>query len=654
MREYPLPISSANADKRTAPVGSFPRGCLLLLVVVVLSGCRSAEKSTPWSAPPLASPALSPVTKNLTARWADPDSRAPTSGQLIQQARLTFPKHLHRDNAFALAELHYAAGFREEAAGSEACVDLFYQAAGFAYYALFGPSGASLGASADQRMRDLYNSSLARLIEDGQLYGRLDPKKQLTVRTSEGMRDIPLIAHTGPWAAHDIDQLVVVGDYRPEDFSHRFGQTGLGVALVAVRHRRGDGSARDGFLLDKHPFAVTAVLHPDLEALMGRQSVVPAFFTEPAGSPHHALSPSGGEGMVRGPKLELYDPGQVSVISLSGRQETLAADLSAPLQYSVDSTRLLRLDILGFRQPGHAAKMSGLFLMEPYQRGKIPVVFIHGLLSDPHTWDEMLNELRADPDINAHFQFAVYLYPTGNPFLISAENLRKKLQDLQRLDDPANPDAALRDMILIGHSMGGVLSRFQVTSSEDLVWALVARRPFAELNAPPATRMLLHDAFFFEPQPFVKRVVFIGTPHRGSTLARTIVGRIGATLVTPPPEITQTRDLLLAENPDAFNPAFAKHLPTSVEDLAAGSPILDVMQKLPFSPQVHLHSIIGRGKFFPLLQVGDGYVPVTSAHLDGVESELYVDAEHTMVHRDPNSVSEVKRILRKHWQELAR
>jgi pimeloyl-ACP methyl ester carboxylesterase len=569
-------------------------------------------------------------------RWADPDSQAPISDQLIQQAGLSFPKHLRRENAFALAELQYAAGFRAKAGGSEACVDFFYQAAAFAYCALFEPAGAPLDEKADQRLRDLYNSSLARFIDDGQRYGRLDPGKQLTVRLPQGPRRIPLVAHTGPWAAEDIDEFVVVGDYRPEDFSHRFGQKGLGVALVAVRHHRGDGSARDEFLLNKHPFAVTAVLHPDLEDFTGRQSVVPASFAEPAG-----------------PKLELYDPSKVSAINLAGRQETLAADLSAPLQYSVDSTRLLRLDVLGFRQPGHAAKVSGLFLIEPYQRGKIPVVFIHGLLSDPHTWDEMLNELRADPVINARFQFAVYFYPTGNPFLISAENLRKKLQELQRLNDPANPDAALGDMVLIGHSMGGVLSRFQVTRSEDLVWALVARRPFTDLNAPAATRLLLRDAFFFEPQPSIKRVVFIGTPHRGSTLARSIVARIGATLVTPPPEITQTRDLLLAENPDTFNPAFARHLPTSVEDLAAGSPILDVMQKLPFSPQVHLHSIIGRGKFFPLLQVGDGYVPVTSAHLEGVESELFINAEHTMVHRDPESVNEVKRILTKHWQEFS-
>jgi pimeloyl-ACP methyl ester carboxylesterase len=604
-----------------------------LLALLASWGCRSVDTNAPWAAPALAAPTLSPATKELAARWGDPDART-LPDSLIQQASATFPKHPYRESAFVLAELHYAAAIKASAALAESCVDHSYQAARFAYHALFAPAPVPLDAKTEKRLRDIYNSSVARLIEDGQAYGRLS-KTQLLVHTPEGDRAIPVVANTSPWTADDIDRLVVVGDYKPEDFSHRFGQTGLGVPLVAVRYRRGDGTAREAFMFEKHPFAVTAVLKP--ETLSSDNEVVRASFTETVG-----------------PRLEFHDPTRVSTVQVAARQEPLAADLSAPLQYCGNSSRWLRLDVLGFREPADAAKASGLFLVEPYQRGKIPVVFVHGLLSDNHTWDEMLNELRADPDINARFQFAVYMYPTGNPFLLSAETLRKKLRQLAELNDPSNPDPVLKQMVLIGHSMGGVLSRFQVTRSEDLVWQLVARRPLEEVHAPPATRQMLHDAFFFEPQPFVRRVIFIGTPHRGSTLARTIIGRIGASLVTPPPEIMQTRDLLLAENPDAFNPAFAKHLPTSVEDLAAGSPILDVMQKLPFGNEVHLHSIIGRGRFFPALQPGDGYVPVTSAHLEGAESELFVDAEHTMVHRDPQSVREVKRILLLHWQSLSR
>src|SRR5262249_33699607 len=150
------------------------------------------------------------------------------------------------------------------------------------------------------------------------------------------------------------------------------------------------------------------------------------------------------------------------------------------------------------------------------------------------------------------------MYPTGNPFLISAANFRRALRELQKLDDPSNPDPALQNIVLVGHSMGGVLSRFQVIRSEDKVWGLIARRPFDELLAEADTRAMLHDAFFFEPQPFVKRVVFIGTPHKGSSLAHSVIGRIGANLVDPPPSLVAIRDRLVADNPDAFNPAIAR------------------------------------------------------------------------------------------------
>ena len=601
---------------------------LIFIVLVPLTGCTTAKRPMPWAPPLYAQPTASAAALANVASL-DGDVGA------IKQVKMSFTKQPHRDQALTLAETHYALAVRAEAEEAHQSVDLFYQAAAYAYFHLFGPGPCLTDLKADERMREVYQSSVARLIHNGQRFDRLDAKKQLVVDTGDGPRAIPVVHHLGGWQPDDVDRLVVVGDYAPEEISHRYGRTGFGVPLVGVRYRRGDGSPRDEFLFKKQPFAATAVLHPDLDSLVGKQNVVTASMKEASAA-----------------RLELHDPARTATLKIGGHDEPLAADLSAPLQFCVDSARRLRLDILGFRRPGQVARLTGLYLLEPYQRGKIPVVFVHGLLSDAHTWDEMVNELRADPEIRARFQFAVYFYPTGNPFLVSAGRLRKELGDLQKLNDPNDPDPALEEMVLVGHSMGGVLSRFQVTRSEDKVWKLVARRPFEELHASPTTRALLQNALFFEPQPSVKRVVFIGTPHRGSTLARNFVGRLGASLVTPPADIQEARSQLLADNPDAFNPAFAKHLPTSVEELASGSPILDVMQRLEFNPQVRLHSIIGRGKLFPVLQPGDGYVPVSSARLDGAESVLYVEAGHTNLHRDPESIREVKRILRKHVQEL--
>ena len=600
-------------------------GCWLLLLVLA-AGCRSC--APPWSEPVLAPAALSPATREWLAHaHSKPDGG---SDQAIEQVRLSWNHDNRRQQAFRLAELHYAAGATAAAARSETCVDHFYQAAGCAFLYLVD-SDPTAAAPDAERMRQLYNSSLARLIQDGQAWGRLDAKKQISVHTADGPRQISLVMQEGPWKLDDIDQLVVVGDYKPADFTNRYGQPGLGVALVAVRRQRNDGSMRDRFLFPEHPFAVTAILHPDLKSLLGPAA------TESASFPLHL-------------RLELHDPNQGLSLQLAGKTVPLAADLSAPFQFCFEETRPEQFDIIGFRHP--SAKNAGLFLLEPYQPGKIPIVFVHGLLSDPHTWDEMLNELRTDPVIRAHCQFAVFMYTTGNPFLLSADNLRQKLQEFQQLSNPAHPDPALQQTILVGHSMGGLLARFQVTRSENLVWNLFSQRPFQTLRAPPATENMLRSALFFEPQPYIKRVVFIATPHRGSTLAKSLLGRIGNCLVNPPREIVQTRDQLLAENPGAFNPAFARSLPTSVADLASGSPILTVMQKLPFGSQVHLHSIIGHGELFPLFQPGDGYVPITSAHLDGVESELFVKSGHMVVHKQPQSIREVQRIIHQHLREL--
>ena len=48
--------------------------------------------------------------------------------------------------------------------------------------------------------------------------------------------------------------------------------------------------------------------------------------------------------------------------------------------------------------------------------------------------------------------------------------------------------------------------------------------PIDSLKTDPATRGFLKEAFFFEPNPSVKRVVFIGTPQQGSSLGRQRAG----------------------------------------------------------------------------------------------------------------------------------
>ena len=120
---------------------------------------------------------------------------------------------------------------------------------------------------------------------------------------------------------------------------------------------------------------------------------------------------------------------------------------------------------------------TGLSLLRPYTRGKIPVVFIHGLWSNPWSWDRMIAELEADPSLADRYQSWTFGYSTGDPIPYSASLLRRDLQEVRRKFDPDDSDAAFNRMVLVGHSMGGLLTKMMVQDSGTRLWRLISDRP---------------------------------------------------------------------------------------------------------------------------------------------------------------------------------
>ncbi len=403
------------------------------------------------------------------------------------------------------------------------------------------------------------------------------------------------------------------GDYESPKLSQAFRSRGLGVPLVVERQT----NAPQPFTQREQAFAATAVLRSNADGT--------------------------------GALLEFYDPLRVTTVEMSGRQVALARDLTAPFAFAARNEGRQWLD--NFLRPGSAGAGDGLFMIEPYQPGKIPVVFVHGLLSDPFTWVDLANELRARPDLNARFQWWGFRYATGEPFFTSAAVLRQQLVELRRKYDPAASDPALSQMVLIGHSMGGLVAKLQVTESEDRLWRAAARQPFATMVTTEETRQILAEAFFFQPSSAVKRVLFIGTPHRGSNWARRPAGRLGSALVKPSEEADQRLRQLQRDNPNLFRDELRDRFPTSIDLLEPQSPLLNATASLPFSRGVCLHSIIGTGKPSWGGEPSDGVVPVASARLVGVASEIEVDAKHEALNKDPATTVEVIRILREHLRQ---
>jgi hypothetical protein len=399
--------------------------------------------------------------------------------------------------------------------------------------------------------------------------------------------------------------------------------------MIALRKSHAGEEASEKYYPPGLSFPVTAFLRilPDEEGggLTGRR--------------HHAV-------------LELCDPLMSTDNWVGTRRVPLESDLSTPLAFFLNNPQLNKLSTAGLLRPDKTAAVSGLYMLEPYQPGKIPVLMVHGLWSSPLTWMEMFNDLRSDPDIRARYQFWFYLYPTGQPFWYSAAQMRQSLAMMRQSIDPAHHEGSLDQMVLVGHSMGGLISKLQVVESGNQFWDAVATKPFHLVKASPETREVLGETFYFHANPSVKRVVTIGTPHRGSKFANETTRYLGRKLITLPTMLMQGSDELRRDNPDLFRDASFEHAKTSLDSLAPDSPLLPVLVSAKPEPGVHFHNVVGvlpdEGIVGKFAAGSDGVVSYESAHLDDVDSEVVIQADHSRLHQHPLAVLEVRRILLEH------
>jgi pimeloyl-ACP methyl ester carboxylesterase len=291
---------------------------------------------------------------------------------------------------------------------------------------------------------------------------------------------------------------------------------------------------------------------------------------------------------------------------------------------------------------------TGLSLLRPYRQGKIPVLLIHGLWSNPWSWARMIAELEADATVRDRYQFWTFGYSTGDPLPHSAALLRHALDEARQKLDADHSDAAFDQMVLIGHSMGGLLVKMMVQDSGSRLWRLVSNRPFEDLAGDQTDRELFRYALIFKPRPEVRGVIFIATPHRGSRVDRGGLERLGARLVRLPDPLRAAYGRLMTRNdPDYFVERFRKGLPTSIDELEWRSPILMVLDELRLAPTIQAHSIIADRRNPPAADGSDGLVPYVSAHLDGVASEALVSSGH-LCQDHPAVIREVQRILQEH------
>src|SRR6476620_11761315 len=336
--------------------------------------------------------------------------------------------------------------------------------------------------------------------------------------------------------------------------------------------------------------------------------------------------------------LALRRPARQPTAIVEGKVRPLAANFSAPISYYQPPGNLLLVGLMGALRSAHYEKKTGLYFLQPYDPNRIPVVFVHGLISTPFDWAQTINGLQADPEIRKRYQFWVFGYPTGNPVLYSALRLREELARVDKL----YPNH--KDYVLVGHSMGGLLSQAQVTSMTRADWEQTLGEVGMQLFATLRPADLVARATTFKANPRIKRVVFICTPHRGSEMASGGIGALAIKLISLPVDLETTMKSEIPE--ETLRKLNNGRLPNSVSNLAPKAPYLAVLNKE--SIQAPYNSIIGnRGKPGPLADSSDGVVPYWSSHLDGAQSECIVPGPHGSCEL-PQTIAELDRILRLH------
>lgn len=341
-----------------------------------------------------------------------------------------------------------------------------------------------------------------------------------------------------------------------------------------------------------------------------------------------------------------------NTITLDGQTIPLAANFTAPYGVWLAQSGFARESLRSLLGRG-GLKKPEVLLMQPYDPDRLTVIMLHGLASSPEAWINVVNEVMGDEQLRRTYQVWEVYYPTNVPVAVNLMQIRKAIDETLRHFDPSGHATASNHIVLIGHSMGGVIARLLVSSSDDKLWSIVHERPGLSAAQRQKLRQRLAPYLQFEPMPQVTRAIFLAAPHRGTPMAQRRFARWIRSLIRLPltllEESKSLSSVLQGTNTKPGEPA---RIPTSIDNLSDKDPFIKASSDLPISPAVHYHTIVGIYKSKgALAQSSDGVVPYASAHLEGSDSELVVPSWHN-VQEKPQAIMEMRRILRLHARQL--
>ena len=604
-------------------------------------------------------------------------------------------KHIRKeptpDLLSTFAEISYFEAKNQEEDNPKLAAEIYLAAILHAYQYLFDSQMEPQRNPYDAKFRDvcvIYNNSLLRILRimgnENELF--LKPNNSYVVQTSNGACKITCVMDSPDWSAEEIEKFKFSADYKIQGLQNDYKQYGIGVPLIAIRKHCPTDSPLEKYYPPGLCLPMTAFLR-----------IVPDDSADIDDDPTCESRP------VLNFVLELHDP-MTATHTLVGKNEVpLESDLTTPLAYFLSNPVLNTLGTIGFLRPDlllhnkiikrpveliaqtngvkrdgefkplkprpkYGSDMSkipelndesqetdensevwGIYMTQPYDPNKIPVVMVHGLWSTPITWMELFNSLRSIPEIRENYQFWFYFYPSAQPFWVSAAQLRKDLAEVRRTLSPRRDTPALEQMVLIGHSMGGLISRMQTLDSGDRIWQLVSDIPFDEIEETPNIKEEMENWFFFTQNSSIDQVITIATPFTGSDVSNNLTQWFSGKLIRLPHTLTNIITEFTTRNDDTLKAGSLLKIKTSVESLAPNNPLFPLLVSNEYQSDAHYHNIVGDQFHGPILEYfnaeGDGVVKLHSAAAIQAESFIKVPSSHSSVHSHPKAIMEVRRVL---------
>ncbi len=449
----------------------------------------------------------------------------------------------------------------------------------------------------------LYNYATARLVEETLASGAKPWEKEIQLAGPKGPLWLKLQPDSeGAYMPGEdrllaADRMDIGGTY----LTSRVRIEGVGAPFVSAGMGRNEPWAPD-----KHYYAVTAI-----------------------------MTFSGTHGT-----LQILDPVDTTRVKLAWQDRPVAADLTAPAALLITETQPQSYGLSALLNTDNFDKSAKLVMVGPYRTSRIPVIFIHGLGDSPITWVPMINGLNASPEFRQKYQVWVFRYPSGLPYPLSASLFREYLAAVYQ-KYPGTPKA-----ILVGHSMGGLVADMMIRDSNGEQYSQdVLGKPLDQFQIAPEQLSVIQGALIFKASPYIGKVIFIATPHRGAEMASSPIGRLGAALVNLPVKLVKMGPALAAKVTASNGEKVIARFPNSIDTLRPDAKVLVAMNRLPVNASVTTYSIIGDRGENDSPNSTDGVVTYSSSHLDSAKSEKIVPYWHSYVQRCPEATAEVQRIL---------